>query len=190
MRAKDEHKEKLIKEVTLDVVNELGFAGVKMADIAKRADLSPSTLYVYYRSKEDLIMSVFIDITNDVFSDISPDTADVPFKLKMQKYFNRILAFKTKHQKENNFFKMFFVSPYYSQDVEDLVTDAFKSFYEVLTIGQESMILKDKVELKLLMAVIDGMTDKLLEYKNKGSIELNKKNISDSFDMVWDSIKQ
>ena len=52
MKLKDEAKRQAIIEKTVDIVFEKGFAGIKMADLARKVGVSPSTLYVYYKNKE------------------------------------------------------------------------------------------------------------------------------------------
>ncbi|MCG8330482.1 MAG: TetR/AcrR family transcriptional regulator [Chitinophagales bacterium] len=51
MKQKDLHKESTIIEKTLDIVSE---TGIKMSVLAKHVGVSPSTLYVYFETKEDL----------------------------------------------------------------------------------------------------------------------------------------
>lgn len=54
MKQKDLHKESTIIEKTLDIVSETGITGIKMSVLAKHVGVSPSTLYVYFETKEDL----------------------------------------------------------------------------------------------------------------------------------------
>jgi AcrR family transcriptional regulator len=42
------------------VLSQEGYAGTKLADIAKRADLRVSTLYYYFESREDLVVAVLL----------------------------------------------------------------------------------------------------------------------------------
>ena len=85
MRVKDETKQLAIVENTLDVVFKRGFAGIKMADLANRVGLSVSTLYVYYRNKEDLIVSIAIGlIERETQRSEQEITEDLPYKLKLK----------------------------------------------------------------------------------------------------------
>jgi hypothetical protein len=52
------------------------------------------------------------------------------------------------------------------------------------------MILKDDVDIDLILALVEGTTSKLADFHNKGKIKLDKKNIEKSFRMIWDAIRQ
>jgi AcrR family transcriptional regulator len=47
-RPRDENKIEVIYEATLKLVLETGFNGLKMADVAKAANLATGTLYIYF----------------------------------------------------------------------------------------------------------------------------------------------
>lgn len=53
------HKYQKIIEVTQQQITEAGFAGVMMADIAKRAGIATGTLYRYFANKQQLCGEVF-----------------------------------------------------------------------------------------------------------------------------------
>lgn len=62
MRTRDESKIEAIHEATIKLVNEIGFVASSVSKIAKEADVSPATLYIYYKNKEDLLVSTYIDV--------------------------------------------------------------------------------------------------------------------------------
>lgn len=59
MRNKDFDKQNRIKEAMIQLFLQDGIDGTSMSKIAKRAGVSPSTIYVYYENKEDMISEVF-----------------------------------------------------------------------------------------------------------------------------------
>ena len=62
MRYKDELKQEAIIQATINLVNEIGFAASSVAKIARVAEVSPATIYIYYENKEDLLISTYIRI--------------------------------------------------------------------------------------------------------------------------------
>ena len=66
MRTKDEQKKEALLNATVKLVNEIGFASASVSKIAKEAGVSPSTLYVFFKNKEDLLLSTYIDIKLDI----------------------------------------------------------------------------------------------------------------------------
>ncbi|MDB6080158.1 MAG: TetR/AcrR family transcriptional regulator [Akkermansiaceae bacterium] len=59
MRLPDPEKEKLIRLRALEMVVELGLDGFSMQKLARRVKVSPSTLYVYFTDRDDLIFQLF-----------------------------------------------------------------------------------------------------------------------------------
>lgn len=60
-KVSEEHKTKIkekIKKAAIKNFSKTGFAITKMDDIAKTADVSKGTLYLYFQSKEDLFESI------------------------------------------------------------------------------------------------------------------------------------
>jgi AcrR family transcriptional regulator len=59
--AKEDRRQQLLV-AALDEFYERGFTAARMDDIAARADVSKGTLYLYFRSKEDLFQSLVDEI--------------------------------------------------------------------------------------------------------------------------------
>jgi AcrR family transcriptional regulator len=59
MRARDEHKEMAIQAKALEMVVQEGFDGLSMHKLAKAANVSPATIYIYYKNREDLLDNLY-----------------------------------------------------------------------------------------------------------------------------------
>lgn len=59
MRPRDEHKEASIREEAIAMIVKEGFYGLSMQKLARAAGISPSTIYIYYDSREDLLTKLF-----------------------------------------------------------------------------------------------------------------------------------
>jgi TetR/AcrR family transcriptional regulator, multidrug resistance operon repressor len=60
MRARDEQKEEAIREEALKMIAEEGFDGLSMQKLAKAAGVSPATIYIYYKDRDDLIVQLWV----------------------------------------------------------------------------------------------------------------------------------
>jgi TetR/AcrR family transcriptional repressor of multidrug resistance operon len=60
MRNRDINKEQVIRKKALKMIVKQGFDGFSMQKLAKAAGVSPGTLYIYFKSKEDLIYQLCI----------------------------------------------------------------------------------------------------------------------------------
>lgn len=62
MRIKDDEKVTRIYQAATKVVNRAGFQGSSMAKIAKEANVSAATIYLYFENKDDMIKKLFIHL--------------------------------------------------------------------------------------------------------------------------------
>lgn len=59
MRARDERKERLIRKRALEMIVKQGFDGFSMQKLAKAASVSPATLYIYFKDRDDLVFQLY-----------------------------------------------------------------------------------------------------------------------------------
>lgn len=58
MRLRDEDKVKLVKQKALETIVKYGLEGFSMNKLAKSCGISVATLYIYYKDKDDLVISI------------------------------------------------------------------------------------------------------------------------------------
>ncbi|MDQ7947209.1 MAG: TetR/AcrR family transcriptional regulator [Pedobacter sp.] len=58
MRIRDEEKVSLVKQKAIEGIVEYGFEGFSMNKLAKACEISVATLYIYFKGKDDLIISI------------------------------------------------------------------------------------------------------------------------------------
>ncbi|HZX74142.1 MAG TPA: TetR/AcrR family transcriptional regulator [Cyclobacteriaceae bacterium] len=68
MRTKDESKEQAIREKAIEMIVKDGFEGLSMQKLAKEANVSPATIYLYFKNKEDMLNQLYMGI-EQIFSD-------------------------------------------------------------------------------------------------------------------------
>src|ERR1700712_4714795 len=59
MRVRDENKIDTIQEKAVEIIVASGFDGLSMQKLAKAADVSPATIYIYFKDREDLIVQLW-----------------------------------------------------------------------------------------------------------------------------------
>lgn len=67
MRNRDEHKEQTIRKKAIEIAVKDGFDGLSMHKLAKAAGVSPATIYIYFKDREDLILQVSLTEENKLF---------------------------------------------------------------------------------------------------------------------------
>ena len=69
MRTRDQAKYDSIVDASIKLINELGFDGISISKIAKKAKVSPATIYIYFENKEDLFTKIYIDIRKEMIDE-------------------------------------------------------------------------------------------------------------------------
>jgi AcrR family transcriptional regulator len=76
MRTRDIHKERAIRDHALKMIVKSGFDGLSMQKLARAADVSPATIYIYFKDREDLILQLFTEaskkMTEATLKDFDP----------------------------------------------------------------------------------------------------------------------
>jgi len=79
MRTRDENKEQIVRQKAIELVVQDGLEGFSMQKLAKAAGVSPATLYIYYKDKEDLITRIGSEIGQrfslEVLKDFDPNSS-------------------------------------------------------------------------------------------------------------------
>ena len=104
MRVKDEVKQKALFEATIKVVNQIGFASSSVSKIAQEAGISPATIYVYTRNKEDLLVSTYVEIKRNLGHALLKDFDDsLPIRDILKKVWFNGFEYVSKYQAHFNF---------------------------------------------------------------------------------------
>lgn len=189
MKLKDESKNKAIKQATLDLVLEKGLTGVKMASIASMVEISVSTLYVYYKSKEELITSLYLDIFTKRL-ELSKKEAETnePYKIRLKRKWLTTVNFGINNQKEINFIKQIKQSIYYGDILNQIKHEKQHLFDLIFEEGKKNLLIKD-VDTKILITVFMGSVEKTVVLIFSKDLSLKPKNTDLMFSFFWDSIK-
>jgi AcrR family transcriptional regulator len=64
MRTRDVNKETIIRQKAIEMIVKEGLDGFSMQKLAKAAGVSPATLYIYYKDRDDLITQLATDVSH------------------------------------------------------------------------------------------------------------------------------
>ena len=101
-----EHRREEIIDAAQTIFFQKGLQLATMDEIAEAAELSKGTLYLYYKSKEDLYLAVLargMDILYDMFSTVVAESE--PIAKKIAHLLDAYLRF---FKEQRNYFRMFF----------------------------------------------------------------------------------
>ena len=129
MRSRDEHKMLAIRDKTIEMVVKSGLDGFSMQKLARAAGVSPATLYIYYKDREDLILQICLEISDNLFeASIKDFDPDMHFAEGMRVQWKNRAAFFLQHPVELEFIEQIRYSPMHEKIRETLM----KKFGSVL----------------------------------------------------------
>jgi len=67
MRRRDDEKEQRIKEAVIELILKEGFDGTSIAKIARLAEVSPATVYIYFDNKEEMLQKIYREYSEQVY---------------------------------------------------------------------------------------------------------------------------
>ena len=189
MRNKDLHKQEAIINATVELVNEIGFVSSSVSKIAKKANVSPATLYIYYKNKEDLLVSTYIEIKKKKSKALLAGFDNTkPFRDIFYRIWVNTFEFVKNNKEISRYSEQFSNSPY--SDLVDHVEleKHFKPFVEVLENGIKQKVIKD-VPFDILVTFIFFPIMNLTNPKFCKTLTLDENTIKTSFNLAWDAIK-
>lgn len=189
MRYKDEAKQKAIIEATVKLVNEIGFVASSVAKIAKEAQVSPATIYIYYENKEDLLVSTYMDIKQKLSEAILKDFDESkPVRDIMKGFWVNTFDFISRNSQNFQYTEQFANSPYSSLVDKARIDQYYAPIAKVMQRGIEQKIIKD-VPFEMLSIFIYYPILILANPRLCADFACNEKNIEIAFNMAWDAIK-
>jgi hypothetical protein len=175
MRPRDENKEQLIRQKAIEIIVADGIDGFSINKLAKAAAVSPATIYIYYKDKDDMITQLCIDVAGKMmdfsFKDFSPEM-DFADGLKIQ-WKNRMEYF-VKFPAEMEFIEIMRYTHYY-QEVSKVLTINFGA---ILGPFMENSIQKKQLiplPFEVYWAIAFAPLYQLVKYHHQGNSYVNNK---------------
>lgn len=183
-------KRKDLLAAALQLFVQYGFHGTPTSKIAKQAGVANGTLFHYYKTKEDLIVSLYIDIKTRMGEYIE---AKVPqgkkAKEMFKEQFTQVLLWSLEYKDEFYFIQQFHTSPFAALlSPEEIKKQLSKSCHQIEEAIQEKAI-KDR-DVDFILTLLTSHTFGLNQYLAKTNLTKEKqlKTIEDSFEMLWTMI--
>jgi AcrR family transcriptional regulator len=189
-KLKDENKVKDIHAAALSILLKTGFSGLKMAEVAAEAGIATGTLYIYYKSKEELINAVFKQTKAEAIAAfLNPKHATGNFYSTFKNMWYAYFRFCADHPQKMIFVEQYIYSGVIAPELVNELEQEQLPLNQFLEYGQQNRILK-MLDLELIKAQLQGSIHEVV----KTSTRLNKP-LSDSeldllFSIAWDGLKR
>lgn len=188
-RVKSNEKRIALLNATLNLVINKGFHDAPMSKIAKMAEVSPATIYIYFENKQDLINQLYLDVKAS-FSAEAFKNYDVnePIQESFKQIWFNIANFKINEIEEANFLSQCDNTPMIDEESRQKGLKHLQPLLDLWERGQQKGIIK-LISPYLLYAYTIYPLAFLTTMQRKDSFKLTEKNLNEAFLAAWDSIK-
>jgi len=189
LKPKDENKIEHIFTATLKLVKEKGLAGITMGEIASAAGIATGTLYIYFKSKDDLINALFTDCRKAAVDIYFRDyDITMPFKIGFKVIWLNLLKFRMEHFEEAVFMDQCYHSPFITETTKEITKKMIQPLYKLVERGKEEKVLKDADNFILLTFMVGGINE-FVKHSIYSGKKVTKPLIEQMFNLCWDGLK-
>jgi len=189
MKPKDEKKVEAIAAAVYRLAARDGLSAVTLAHIAREAGVATSTLYVYYKSREDLLDDVYRKAkTATVTRYAQSDDPQASLKARVRRIWTNIVDNRIENQQQVAFLEQYYHSEFLSETSRALGQRMVAPFIELLVAGQRSEQLKP-LPPALLAAAVMGLAKETAVLVGRGDLPNDAQTRASGFELCWDAIK-
>ena len=189
VRAEDPDKRQAILSAALELFVERGYYGTAVPAVADRAGVGAGTIYRYFRSKEDLVNTLYRqckkELATHVLLGIAPDA---PPREQFHQFWVRLAAFARKSPRIFSFLELHHHVSYLDDDsraMQQRVLDLATSFI----VGLQAAKVVKPISAEVIMAIVYWSFVGLARCEQEGRLTLDDKSLADAEQCVWEAIR-
>lgn len=182
-------KRNALIKATIELVNNNGFHATPMSKIAKMANVSPATIYLYFENKQDLVNKTYIDVKAQ-YTRFAFDTysEDMSVEKGFEVIWKRIADFKLNESENAMFLAQCDNTPIID---EPSLQEGIKHLQPLLDLwerGKKDGLIKNMSNYLLFAYAINPLSFLMMAQK-RGAFQLDSSQIEDAYQSAWSSIK-
>ncbi len=154
-----------IIEAALQVIAENGYHSSQVSKIAKQADVADGTIYLYFKNKEDILISVFKEKMGSFIKQIDStikeqESADAQLLALIESHFkqldeNKHLAIVTQLELRQS-------KPELRSEINKVLKDYLDVVDLIIKNGIEEKIYRHDIDLRIVRQMIFGTLDEIV----------------------------
>ena len=180
-------KQELILVTALRLFVENGFHATPTSKIAKEAGVANGTLFHYYSTKEELIVSVYLYIKTKMGEYIDKNVKPVAdAKDEFRAQYNAVMQWSTENPKEFYYTQLFNTSPFAALLSPEEKKKQLKKSCDQIQDAIDKGVIKNR-DVDFIHTIMGSHVFGVYSYltKNKLNKVARQKTIDDSFEMLW-----
>jgi TetR/AcrR family transcriptional repressor of multidrug resistance operon len=188
VRHKDDKKLQAICDAAIELITANGFADTSMSKIAKAANVSPATIYVYFENKEDLLNKIYLFVKQLMSAELLKGVkADLPVAKAFEIIWNNYYQYAMKNPVRFAFTEQFVNSPLVDGICKEEGSSFFKPLFDVLQRGKDEKIFKN-ISLEIFTAFTFAPLTGLIKAHLNGEIVLDRRMLATTYKIAWDAV--
>lgn len=186
---KSKDKRAALLKATLTLINNGGIQEVSMAKVAKLANVSPATIYLYFENKQDMINHLYLDIKAD-FCEIAFKDYEInrSVKISFEQIWYNISDYKLNRFEEASLLVQCDNTPIIDEDSRKKGLAYLQPLFDLWKRGQSEGIIKDISPYLLYAYTIYPMAF-FMNTKNRWNCQFDDVFLKEAFQAAWDSIR-
>ncbi|MCM3790809.1 TetR/AcrR family transcriptional regulator [Domibacillus indicus] len=188
MRLKDENKSENIFYAAVELINEYGLAEISMSKIAKKANVSSSTIYVYFENKEDMLNKLYLSVKKKMSQAVFDNFDDLSLQTAFENCLRKLADFILNNKNDFLFIEQFSNSPLIHKLSRKEGTELFDPIRNLFEKGKKQNVFK-QVDTHLLVNFTFEPVMKFAKDHFNGLVEMNQENLNKIIQMSWDAVK-
>ncbi len=183
-------KKELIINAALKLFVDNGFHGTATSKIAREAGVANGTLFQYFKTKDDLVVSLYIHIKDELANYVSNNTLhndNIKETIKSQVLSS--LYWALDNPTKFRFIQQLHTSPYIRQIDQYILNKQVEPHLTLIQKGIEQGVLKS-LPADLIYSLMSNQVFGLYQFltSKKLSEEEQNENILTTFEMLWDML--
>lgn len=182
-------KRNALVKATIELVNNNGFHATPMSKIAKMANVSPATIYLYFENKQDLVNQTYIEVKEE-YTEYAFETYSNNMSVKdgFELIWKRIADFKLKECEKAMFLAQCDNTPMIDEKSRNEGIKHLQPLLDLWVRGKKEGTIKPLSEYLLYAYSINPLSFLMITQK-RGAFQLDKTHLEEAYQSAWSSIK-
>ena len=187
--SKSEIKRRALVDATISLVNNNGFHATPISKIAKLANVSPATIYLYFENKQDLVNKVYIEVKESFTAYAFESYIESMSVVKgFEVVWKRIADFKTKQVENAIFLAQCDNTPIIDEASRQEGIKHLQPLLDLWQRGKDEQIIKPMSDYLLYAYTINPLSF-LIVMQKQGAFKIEENHIEEAYHAAWNSIK-
>lgn len=181
-------KREAIINAALKLFVENGFHGTATGKIAQEAGVANGTLFQYFKTKDELVIALYLQFKEEMFEFVSAHTDNkTDIKESIKSNILSSLYWALDNPAKFHFIQQFHTSPYIGKVEQEVLNKQVEPHLALIQKGIQTGVLKS-MPTDLIYSLISNQVFGVYQYITSKTFSKSKKKeiIETTFEMLWD----